>query len=421
MIRPILTPVNGWENIRPHQSKFEHEFFSKMRDDPAVNEGNPSILRVEDSSRKPRRTLKYPGKSRDLILLGDKPLVAETPESLLDDDTTPTELLFIRNNGRIPERTHDPYKWTLRVDGEVENELSLTLAELKSKYETLTRRMVIECGGNGRSFFDPPVRGNRWTHGGVACPQWTGVRLADVLKTARLKPSAVFSGHYGSDPAIADTSKPALSRGVPVAKLLDENNLLVWAVNGEPLPLEHGFPLRLIIPGWPGAVSAKWLTRIWIRDRRHDGPGMTGISYKIPIRPMPPPTGGAKYDQTNLEDLESMPVRAIITRPADGARVAAGKVELRGASWAGDFTVNYVVVSTDRGKTWQAAELLPPNNSYDWQRWTASVNTPSTGHMEIWAKATDSRGISQPIEAENWNPHGVGGNPVHRIAVTIDT
>ncbi len=390
-----------------------------MGHDTAVTEASHAAPPVEISSRKKRRTLKFPGKSRELLLLGDSPLVAETPESLLDDDITPTELLFIRNNGRIPERTRNPEQWTVRIDGEVENELSLTLADLKSNYEHVTRSLVIECGGNGRSFFDPPVRGNRWTHGGVACPEWTGVRLADVVKAARLKASAVFSGHYGADAAIADASKPALSRGVPIEKLLDENNLLVWAVNGEPLPIEHGFPLRLIIPGWPGAVSAKWLTRIWVRDRRHDGPGMTGISYKIPIRPMPPPEGGAKYDQSNLKDLESMPVRAIITSPADGARIDSGRVAVRGTSWAGDFAVKQVDISTDRGKTWQATELLPPKNRYDWQRWTASVNAAPSRHLEIWARATDERGITQPLEAENWNPHGVGGNPVHRIAVAV--
>jgi sulfite oxidase len=392
-----------------------------LRDDPRVNEHHPTSRRVEISFRKKRRTLKFPGKSRDLILLGDKPLVAETPESQLDDDTTPTELLFIRNNGRIPERTRDPESWTLKIDGEVETELTLTLAELKSNYENVTRRLLIECGGNGRSFLNPPVRGNRWTHGGAGCPEWTGVRLADVLKAARIKPSAVFSGHYGADPALADAAKPALSRGVPVAKLLDDNNLLAWAVNGEPLPLAHGFPLRLIVPGWPGAVSAKWLTRIWIRDRRHDGPGMTGISYKIPIRPMPPPKDGAKYDQSNLKDLESMPVRSIITRPADGARLAAGSktIALRGASWAGDFKVTQVHVSIDHGRTWQAADLSAPKNRYDWQRWSATIAAPSSGHLEIWARATDDNGVTQPLHPVNWNPHGVGVNPVHRIAVMI--
>ncbi len=370
------------------------------------------------SSQKTRAPLKLAGKSQNLTVLGDRPLVAQTPESLLDDDTTPTALMFIRNNGRMPVRTANPDRWTFRIDGEVENELSLTLAELKSKFETVTRRLLIECGGNGRSFFEPQVRGNRWTHGGVGCPQWTGVRLADVLKAAKLKPSAVFSGHYGADPAIADPSKPALSRGVPIAKLLDDSNLLAWAINGEPLPLAHGFPLRLIIPGWPGSVSAKWLTRIWIRDCHHDGPGMGGIFYRVPIKPMPP----GQYDKDNLKDLESMPVRAIITAPANRARLPAGtrSVALRGASWAGDYQVRQVDISTDRGSTWQDADLQAQKNRHDWQRWTATVGIPEgVRSLDIWARATDELGNRQPLVAENWNPHGVGGNPVHRISIKI--
>lgn len=371
------------------------------------------------SSQKGRAPFRLSGKSPNLIVLGERPLVAQTPESLLDDDTTPTGLMFIRNNGRMPARTPDPGNWSFKVDGEVENELSFTLRELKSNFENVTRRLLIECGGNGRSFFDPPVRGNRWTHGGVGCPEWTGVSLADVLRAARLKPTAVFSAHYGADPTISgDTAKPALSRGVPIAKLMDDGNLLAWAMNGEPLPLAHGFPLRLIIPGWPGSVSAKWLSRIWIRDRHHDGPGMGGILYRVPIRPMAP----GQYAKDNLKDLESMPVRAIITRPAHGARFATGMpaIEVRGAAWAGDYQVRQVDISIDRGGTWQRTDLKTPENRHDWQRWTTAINIPAgAGPLDIWVRATDEFGRTQPLKAENWNPHGVGGNPIHRIRIKI--
>ena len=128
--------------------------------------------------------LNFPGKSDKLVVLGERPLVAETPEQLLDDDTTPTDKFFIRNNGQIPEATKEPDTWKITIDGEVNNKLELTLGELKSKFRPVTRRMVLECGGNGRSFFSPQARGNQWTNGGVGCAEWTGVRLADVLKTA---------------------------------------------------------------------------------------------------------------------------------------------------------------------------------------------------------------------------------------------
>lgn len=363
--------------------------------------------------------LDFPGKNSKLVVLGEKPLVAETPESLLDDDTTPTDKLFVRNNGQIPEEAKDPEKWKFVIDGEVNNKLELTLGELKARYKPVTRRLVMECGGNGRGFFTPQARGNQWTNGGVGCPEWTGVRLADVLKTAGVKPSAVFSGHYGADPHLSgDASKSALSRGVPIKKLMDENNLLVWAINGQNLPNIHGGPLRLIVPGWPGSVSAKWLTRIWIRDRYHDGQGMGEYSYRVAIKPMLP---GDKPDPKNFRDLESMPVRSIVTSPANGTKIAAGtrEIKLRGAAWAGDYNVKQVDVSTDFGATWTRARLQDPRNKYDWQRWTATVKLPSDGYYEIWTRGTDSRGVAQPHVAGFWNPQGYGANPMHRIAVLV--
>jgi sulfite oxidase len=363
--------------------------------------------------------LKFPGKDEGLVVLGDRPLVAETPEHLLDDATTPTPKFFIRNNGQIPEQTKEPDKWKLTVDGEVNSKLELTLGELKSKFRPVTRRMVLECGGNGRSFFTPQARGNQWTNGGAGCAEWTGVRLADVLKAAGVKPSAVFTGHYGADPHLSgDQNRVALSRGVPIKKAMDENNLIVWAMNGEPLPGIHGFPVRLVIGGWPGSVSEKWLTRIWVRDKPHDGQGMGGTSYRVPTRPIVP---GSNDDGKTFRDLESMPVRAIITNPGNGTKLAAGsrELQLRGASWAGDFTVREVDLSVDFGATWTRAKLDKPKTKYDWQRWTATVKLPSDGYFEVWARGTDSRGVMQPHAAGNWNPQGYGGNPMHRVAVLV--
>ena len=362
--------------------------------------------------------LNFPGKDKDLVVLGDKPLVAETPEHLLDDDTTPNDKFFIRNNAGTPEPAKDPDAWKITIDGEVNNKLELTLGELKQKFRPVTRRLVLECGGNGRSYFSPQARGNQWTNGGAGCAEWTGVRLADVIRAAGLKGSAVFTGHYGSDTSLADASKPALSRGVPIRKAIDQNNLIVWAMNGEPLPNIHGGPVRLIIPGWPGSLSAKWLTRIWVRDREHDGPGMGGTSYRVAIKPMVP---GDKPDMKNFRDLESMPVRSIITNPDNGAKLVPGtrEVRLRGAAWDGDGSIRRVDVSIDYGARWRPAQLQPPKNRYDWRRWTATVPLPSDGYYEIWTRATDQRGNLQPHIAGNWNPQGYGANPMHRIAILV--
>jgi DMSO/TMAO reductase YedYZ molybdopterin-dependent catalytic subunit len=383
----------------------------------ALAQGQPPAPTQQPAPRGPQY-LTFPSKSDKLVVLGDRPLVAETPEHLLDDDTTPTEKFFIRNNAGIPDEAKEPEKWKLVIDGEVNQKLELTLGELKSRFRPVTRRMVLECGGNGRSFFNPPARGNQWTNGGAGCAEWTGVRLVDVLKAAGIKPSAVFTGHYGVDRSLADASKDAISRGMPIRKALDGNNLIVFAMNGQPLTNIHGGPLRLVVPGWPGSVSSKWLTRIWVRDKVHDGAGMGGTSYRVPIKPMVP---GDTPDLNNFHDLESMPVRSIITSPANGASLGKDvrELKLRGAAWAGDFTVRRVDVSIDFGATWRPAQLAAAKNAYDWRRWTATIRIPTEGYYEIWSRATDSRGTMQPHGAGNWNPQGYGGNAMHRVAVRI--
>lgn len=358
------------------------------------------------------------GKDR-LTILGETPLVAETPESLLDDETTPIARFFIRNNGLLPERIEDPDAWRFTIDGEVEQALDLTLAELKSGFPVKTFRMVLECGGNGRSFLEPAAEGNPWTHGGVGCAEWTGVSLRDVLQAAGLKRTALFTGHFGADPdKNGSFEQQAMSRGVPIAKALEEHTLLVWAMNGEPLPFIHGGPLRLIVPGWPGSLSQKWLKRIWIRDREHDGPGMTGLSYRVPVHPIAPGSDGSKVE---LRILESMPVRSIVTAPAHETRFDSGtrSITVRGAAWAGDDEVSSVDCSIDGGSTWVAATMTPPRNRYDWVRWSATLALPGDGYYEIFARATDSQGRAQPFRAANWNPNGYGCNVMHRVAVRV--
>jgi sulfite oxidase len=365
------------------------------------------------------RRLQLPGKDPNLILLSERPLVAETPEALLDDDTTPTSRFFIRNNGEPPEASRQPDAWKITIDGEVNKPLELTLGELKTKVRPVTRRLLLECGGNGRSFFIPHAEGEPWANGGAGCAEWTGARVADVIRAAGPKPMASFSAHYGADvhPS-GNPTQTVLSRGVPIRKLMDESNLIAWEMNGKPLEPMHGFPVRLIIPGWPGSLACKWLTRIWLRDKVHDGVGMGGTSYRVPIKPMLP---GSTASDKNFADLESMPVRAIITSPADSTRLSANtrEIRLRGAAWAGDYAVRSVDVSMDFGASWQRASLSPPKNRYDWQRWTAPLRLPSDGYFEIWSRATDARGIMQPHVAGNWNPQGYGANPMHRIAILV--
>lgn len=364
------------------------------------------------------KLLKMDGKA-ELVVLGDRPLVAETPEHMLDDDVTPTEKFFIRNNGQMPEPTATPDAWELTIDGEVNTPLKITLGELKKRFQPVTYRLQLECGGNGRSSFTPQASGNQWTNGGVGNAEWTGVRLKDALQAAGLKPSAVYTGHFAADPHLSgDASRITLSRGLPIAKAMEEHTLLAFAMNGKPLLPIHGFPLRVVAAGYPGSASAKWLTRIWVRDREHDGPGMTGTAYRVPTVPMVP---GGKADTKTFAVLESMPVRSIITNVRNGTELADGtrKVALRGHAWAGEETIKAVDLTFDFGQTWQSCAVDAPPNKYCWQNWRTEVALPSAGYFEFWVRATDSKGRMQPPVAANWNPQGYGGNAIHRVAVLV--
>jgi DMSO/TMAO reductase YedYZ molybdopterin-dependent catalytic subunit len=364
-------------------------------------------------------TLRMEGKA-PLVLLGERPLVAETPEHLLDEPVTSFANMFVRNNGQIPEvLTTDPRGWRLAIDGEVNTPLTLTLGELQTRFPVVTHQLQMECGGNGRSFFSPGTRGNQWGNGAISNAEWTGVRLRDVLGAAGLKPSAVFTAHFGADPHLSGaTDRQAISRGMRIAKAMDEDTIIAWAMNGQPLAHIHGAPLRLVTPGWPGSLSQKWLTRIWIRDRAHDGAGMGGTSYRLPRVPIVP---GSNNNGADFVDMESMPVRSILSSHAHGTRLPAGTraLDLRGAAWAGDLTVRAQHVSTDFGASWQEMQLAASANRHAWQRWQGRVALPSDGYFEIWYRATDSEGRMQTLAAANWNPQGYGANPISRAAILV--
>lgn len=374
-----------------------------------VGKPNRAFTAADDAALK--------GKDARVVVIGEKPLVAETRLDALDDDTTPTDKFFIRNNGKAVPPADDPLRWTLSIDGEVNSAVVLSLGDIKQKFQHITQRMVLECGGNGRAYFSPQTEGVQWHHGGIGCAEWTGVRLRDVLQAAGLKDTARYTGHFGSDPALdAAHPSPPISRGIPIAKAMDENTLLVFAMNGKDLLPVHGFPLRLIVPGWVGSVSHKWLTRILVRKDRHDGTLMDPWHYRVPAKLT---MHGDEFDPTAFVDLESMPVRSIITSPADGAKVGRA-VAIRGAAWAGDQTVRLVEVSNDKGASWQKADLSTPKNHYDWTRFTAQLSFDAAGAHEIWSRATDSEGKIQPNEAQGWNPQGYGANPVHRIRIVVN-
>jgi sulfite oxidase len=354
-----------------------------------------------------------------LTILNDRPVNAETPPYLLDDKITPGEMFFVRNNG-LPPIEVDVDNWTLTIGGEsAKKEIVFTLAELKSKFKQYTYQLTLECGGNGRKEFNPPAKGNQWGLGAVGCAEWTGVRLKDVLEAAGMKSDAIYIGYYGADTHLSgDPDKEPISRGVPIHKAMEKESMIAWAMNGEDIPMLNGHPLRLVFGGWPASCSGKWLNKIVIRNKVHDGVKMTGQAYRIPCDAVEP---GEKVADEDMCIIESMPVKSLITFPKTGGVISLSEqLPIRGHAWAGDQIVSKVEYSIDFGATWKSCEMANPVNRHAWQQFNAIISFPKVGYYEVWAKATDDQGISQPMILPGWNPKGYLNNACHRIAIKVN-
>jgi DMSO/TMAO reductase YedYZ molybdopterin-dependent catalytic subunit len=352
----------------------------------------------------------------ELKILPTVELNAETPAHLLDDDLTPVRRLFARNTGTMPApAAAEIAAWTLAIDGCVRTPRRWTIAELMAQFETVTQIAVLECAGNGRSFFPEPAGTVLWQHGAAGCVAWTGVRLADLLRACELAPGAVYTGHHSPDTRL-DGRGPALSRGLPIAKALAPETLVAWAINGEAMPPLHGGPLRIVAPGFPGSASQKWITRIEVRDREHDGERMRNLHYRLPrapVRPLPP---GGRYDEALFEVITDVPVRAVITAPHEGfAAPTDAPLAVRGQAWSGHTPLARVELSVDGGTSWRPADLGPLPDTFAWRRFSATLPPPQPGPIEIIARARDAAGRSQPLESAPWNPRGYCNNTVHRV------
>ena len=351
----------------------------------------------------------------NMIVHSEQPFNGEFAPHLLNDDVTPIARHFVRNNSNIPEQAKkgDLNGWKLTVDGEVHKKLTLSMDDL-TRFPQVTMQAVVECAGNGRSLFTPKVDGTPWIHGAVACSEWTGVRLRDVLKAAGLKETAVYTGNYGADLPIG--SVEPFSRGIPIEKAMDEHTLIAFKMNGEDLPAAHGFPARLIVPGWIGSAMQKWLNRIWVRDKVHDSEKMSGYSYRIPAYP---PVPGSKPPKNEMVIATSGKVKSLITKPQSKTTVKIGTpVKVKGHAWAGENKVDKVYISTDFGIQWQETRLIQPAHRYAWYHWETEITFGNRGYYEIWARAFDDKGNAQPF-SQPWNPKGYLGNIIHRLPVLI--
>jgi DMSO/TMAO reductase YedYZ molybdopterin-dependent catalytic subunit len=343
----------------------------------------------------------------------DRPLTWSIPAEHHNYAVTPTDRMFIRNNLLTPDLSEANHRLT--VKGLVDKELTFSVAELRKAFPTVTLQGMVECAGAGRSAFVPTASGTRWlATGGMGCPMWTGVRLRDVLNAAGVRSNAVHVAGQGGDFGVVATAAPVI-RSIPVSKAMDSDTLIAWGMNDGPLPKVHGFPLRLVVPGWVGSASIKWLHTLTVLDAPFKGTYMDG-SYRIPRHPVRP---GEKMPKDAVS-TEAWPVKSMITHPAPNAVFKVGRPMLvEGRAWVGEGDIDRVEVSFNEGQSWQRASINAGGDKYAWRIFSFEYTPRRPGYTTVLARATDSRGNTQPMLA-TWNPLGYFWNSIHRVGFMVE-
>jgi DMSO/TMAO reductase YedYZ molybdopterin-dependent catalytic subunit len=349
---------------------------------------------------------------RDMLTRSARPEDLEMPLSGFADYITPIDRFFVRTHVAVP--TVNPASWRLNVDGEVTAPLTLTMQDVRG-LPSVELVAVVECAGNGRRFYDPPVPGVQWGNGAVGNGRWRGVRLAEVLKKVGVKDSAREVLFGGADVPLG--TMPDFERSIPIKKALDANTLLAYDMNGETLPAKHGFPLRVIVPGWAGDSWTKWVTSIRVLDREHDGFWMKR-AYRHPGKAVAP---GTLIAPDQMQPVTSLRVKSVIAGPIDGESLRVGApVLIRGTAWSGDAgPVDAVDVSVDGGRRWSLARLRRDQRTqFGWRQWEFNWTPSQDAYYTLLARARDAAGNTQPLDQE-WNPSGYGWNVVPRVGINV--
>jgi sulfite oxidase len=350
-----------------------------------------------------------------LVVRVERPLDAETPVQEFTSYLTPNSRFFVRSHfGPPPTEAVSEAGWKLRVGGLVERPHEFMLKDLR-QMEAVTVTAVVQCAGNGRAFHRPKVPGVQWERGAVGNAQWTGVRLRDVLAKAGIHAGARHVQFQGADRPVA-ASVPLFVRSIPLEKAIHPDTILAYEMNGRPLPLLHGAPLRVITPGWMADSCIKWLTDITVSEEEAQGYYMQ-IAYHHPTRLVAPSEAIAAGD---LKPVEAMTVKSLIAQPQDGASLGPGPITVQGVAWGGEARVAKVEVSMDEGNTWNQARLLGEDQPYAWRQWHFIWKEKTAGTFTILCRATDTRGEVQPATSP-WNPSGFLWNGWDRVTVTVTT
>jgi DMSO/TMAO reductase YedYZ molybdopterin-dependent catalytic subunit len=330
-----------------------------------------------------------------LVVRGAHPLNCETPLSVLSGGpVVPNDRFYVRNHFAIP--VLDPASWRLGVGGLVERRLSISLGQLRAM-PSVTAVVLLECAGNGRAGLWPPAPGEQWGLGAASTAEWTGVPLTEVLDRAGVQAAAQEAVFRGADSGPVDgrDGRVRFERSLPVGQLAEAGAILAYAMNGEELPVPHGYPLRLVVPGWYAVASVKWLTGIELTSR--------------PFR------GYFQADRYHTfgEPLSLQQVRSVITEPAPDRTVGPGDIVIRGLAWSGAAHIARVEVRID-DDPWRPATLTGDHHRHSWQRWELPARLSRPGTVTIQARATDQAGRTQPGRPE-WNPLGYANNAIHRV------
>ena len=366
---------------------------------------HPSLSWGADQSAAPAVTGK-----QGMILRSFRFLDLEMPTEFMNTWITPVPHFFVRNHMFEPS-TLDAGEWRLRVSGEVEKPLSLSLTDLR-KIESHSVINTLECAGNGRGFQSPHVPGMQWQRGAVGNARFRGPRLGDLLRRAGVKPAGKYVMFHGLDEVPGKV--PPFIRSIPVEKAMDSDSLIATSMNGAPLTRHHGFPARALVPGWIGAASCKWLSEIKVLDQEFEGNFMKP-GYRMPDRPIEP-DGSANPDATH--PITGLSVKSVIAGPKDGTTLKHAAVEIHGAAWAGEADVTKVEISTDSGVTWTRAQLGTEHAHYAWRLWSYWWKPSERADYLIMSRASDSQGRMQPTTAV-WNPSGYLYNAIDQVKVHV--
>lgn len=344
-----------------------------------------------------------------------EPFNAEPPRTALAGRRlTPADTFYSRNHGPVP--AIEPAAWRLTVDGLVDRPLELSLEELRERFDEAEVTATLQCAGNRRAglmeVHDIPGE-EPWGPGATGTARWTGVRLADVLAHAGLRPGAAHVAFVAADVSALTSPPEPFGGSIPVGKARGPEVLLAWGMNGRPLPRVHGAPLRVVVPGWIGARSVKWLTRVTARTEPSTC-HFQATAYRV----LPPGADPERAGPGDGISLGPIALNCDILSPGDGVRLRPGPIPVTGYALAGDGrTVVRVDVSADGGRSWVQADLDPGDDQWSWQHWRTTVLLPR-GEVEVTARAWDSTGALQPESpAHLWNPKGYVNNSWARIRV----